>query len=668
HTNFKISSCGEELFLSSCSGFIIDQTNAVSLEEDETYGRLPDGGSNWVYFSEPTCGCSNNVTNQMLFTFERGYYNHPLYQKIISLLGDTVYYTLDCTVPTVNSSIYEDSIFLDFTYNSPNYFSLIPTSPEQNMISYKAWEPPDSLIDKANILRCASYRNGIRTSKIYTESFFIDSLIFDKYSTPVISLVTESDNLFSYDSGIYVPGVHYDTNNPCWSGNYFQKGDAWERPVHIEYFESNGNIGFSQDAGIRINGGKTRHAAQKSLRLYARNEYGNKNFNYQLLPQKPVSKYKRFLLRNTMSGWQTQAMIKDVLAHEISRDLNIEVQDFQPVIVFINGEYWGIHSIRDRIDEHFIAYTYNLDPDTIEFKENNNQHYQNLVNFIDSNDLSINSNYEYVKTLIDIDNYIDYYIAELFLANYDWPANNVKLWRPKTQDGKWRWVLVDLDAGFGDENINMFVHATLNDTSIFWPNSPSSTFIFRNLLKNSSFQDQLITTYADVLNSIFDVNIMKNKLDIIIEMYKPEISLHSARWNFPDSFSKWESDIEEDLVSFIYNRPCCVEINIIDFFDLNEFGFHCYSAIGNNLGTNSLNLFPNPNNGFFHLRNCTNDIHNASVIIAGVNGEIVFREDNISLASNEVITFNLSHFINGTYILYFKDAGLSVQKKIIIIE
>jgi len=292
----------------------------------------------------------------------------------------------------------------------------------------------DNLIDKANIIRFASFRNGQRTSKIYTKTYFIDKNIFSKYNMPVISLVSEEDNLFNYELGIYVPGTHYDPENPEWSGNYFKDGDEWERPVHIEYFENDGCLGFSQNAGIRIHGLKTRQAAQKSLKLYARNEYGDKYFNYPLLPQKSITEYKRFLLQTTMGSWRGNPIIGDVLAHEIVRDLNFEYQDYQAVVVYLNGEYWGIHTLRDRIDERYIAYTNNVDKDSVDIINGNfwlveagsNEHYLKLADFIEVKDLSFESNYEYVKTQIDIYSFIDYQIAEMFFSNKDWPDNNQK--------------------------------------------------------------------------------------------------------------------------------------------------------------------------------------------------------------------------------------------------
>ncbi len=668
HTNFKISSSGEKIFLSDNSGILIDETVSVSLSPDETYGRTPDGNTNWIKISIPSPNSSNNSANQLLFSNQEGFYTSPFYQTITSLTGDTIYYSLDGSLPDENSTIYADSIFIDYKTYAPNFFSEIPTTPEQNLITHKAWESPGIVLDKATILRCASYHNGIKTSKVYTKSFFVDDEVFSKYTIPVISLITDGDNLFNPDSGIYVPGVHYDPNNPEYTGNYFEDGDEWERPVHIEYFENNGLPGFAQDAGIRIHGGKTRHAAQKSLRLYARNEYGAKYFNYKLLPQKQTTEYKRFILRTTMGAYGGQTIFKDALAQDISKSLNIDYQNFQPVIVYLNGEYWGIHTLRDRIDDRYIEYTHHIDNDSVEFRTWNNAHYNNLIEFIESNDLSYNTNYEYVITQIDIDNYIDYTISEQFFANYDWPGNNIKLWRPISVTGKWRWVLFDLDDGFKNESRNMLIHATMNDTSIHWPNPPASTFLFRNLLKSAIFSNHFIARYAEILNQNFSVSNMMNKLDTIKKMYEPEVPDHISRWNYPDSFYRWENDIKNELIPFIKNRPCYVESNITEFFSLTEFGFSCFLNTDDTITENSLIVASNPNNGNFYIYSNSSDINNAQVTITNINGKNVFNESIVSLTKYKHKHFNLNHLPSNIYILQVVSNDFHSQTKIIIIN
>ena len=556
--------------------------------------------------------------------------------------------------------------------SEPNYFSEFPTSPDQSLISYKAWESPSITVDKANIIRCVSIKNGIPTSKVYTNTYFIDENIFTKYSLPIISLITEEANLFDSDSGIYIPGVHFNINNPEWTGNYYQSGIKWEKQFHIEYFDKNGALGFSQDAGLRIHGGKTRQAAQKSMRLYAREEYGKKYFNYPLLPQKDHSEYKRFILRTTMGSWHDQSIIKDVLAHDIAKDLDIETQDFQPIIIFLNGEYWGVHTLRDKIDEHYINYEFDVDKDSVDIIGGNydlifagdNSHYKNVLEFIENNDISDLFNYEYLKTQIDIDNYIDYQISEMFFANLDWPGNNMKLWRPQTENGRWRWIFYDLDAGLKNIDYNMFVHCTNTDESISWPNSPRSTFLFRNLLLNSDFVNKFVKRYTEILNSDFSPTSILTKADSIKELYENEIESHISRWHFPDSHSKWEADIEEKLVNFLENRPCSVQEHIIDFLKPVSFNFDC----NENADIFNLILAPNPNNGTFLIKNNTAQTIRGNIIISSITGRKIYQENYIYLNADEKKYLYLPQLSNGMYLLSYANSISSEKIKFIIVN
>ncbi|MFT5844487.1 MAG: hypothetical protein ACI8QW_000348 [Saprospiraceae bacterium] len=665
HTNFQISSSGEALFLTNNSGVLIDQTNPVNLSDDESFCRVPDGSINWIVTESSSPNTTNYFSNQLVFSHQEGFYSSDFILSINSVLGDSIYYTLNGDVPTENSNFFIGSLLVQDRSAIPNIFSEIPTSPEQDLISYKAWESPSQTIDKATPVRCASYRDGIRTSDIYTKTYFVDNEIEGKYSMPVISLITEEENFFNNDSGLYVAGTNYNIDNPEWTGNYFMHGENWERDIHIEYFDSSGILGFSQDAGVRIHGGKTRQAAQKSLRFYARESYGEKHFNYNLLPQRQVNKYKRFILRSSMGSWGGETIIKDALAQNISSTLDVDYQEFQPVIVFLNGEYWGIQTIRDRIDERYIEYTHNIDKDSVEFNYWGNATYDSLVDFIENNGLEDNSNYEYVKTQIDIKNYIDYTISELFFKNYDWPANNTKLWR-KIPDGKWRWVLYDIDAGFGNENFNMLIHATKNDPSITWPNSPSSTLLFRKLLQNELFKTEFISRYVEILNGQFNTETMTNKLDSIKAIYEPEIIPHIERWNYPNTLNDWELDIQDELSSFIEKRPCVVREHIVSFFELTSFDFYCNSTVNGNNDPDHLILRPNPNDGNFFLANTDLDIENATITITSVNGQVIHRESNVDILKNERKYFYLSNTSNNVYILQIVSDNYSGQKKIII--
>ncbi|MFW6309810.1 MAG: CotH kinase family protein, partial [Prolixibacteraceae bacterium] len=657
------------------TGTLIDQTNAVELSEDQSLGRYPDGSGTWLPTFFVTPGKTNNSVNHILFSAEEGFYNSPFHLHVNSLNGDTVFYTTDGSVPDQTSFVFPESLLMDYTCSSPNVISEISSTPPQSQISYKCWESPGTVIHKANILRCASYRNGTRTSKIYTHTFFVDSAISGKFSIPVLSLVTDAENLFNYDSGIYVPGKYFNPENPEWTGNYFNKGAEWEKPVHIAYFENDGEPAFSQDAGIRIHGFKTRQTAQKSLRLYARKEYGEKNFDYRLLPQKENDEYKRFILRTTMGDWWSSTVINDILAREIAGGLNIETQDHRPVAIYLNGEYWGMYSLRDRIDERYISYTFNIDKDSVDIINGNyglvdagsNEHYIKLAEFVESNDLSFKSNYEYVQSQIDIDNFIDYLISQMFFANVDWPGNNQRLWRPQTPGGKWRWILFDVDAGFGNVNRNMFEFSFDNTSGLSWRDLPVSTFLFKNLLNNDDFMKRFLERYAEVLHTEFNTERMVEKLEKVKKMYEAELPHHISRWNYPESFSRWENDIENELLSFIVGRPCAVAENITEFFNISDFGFKCGTGNKTQLA-NKLFLAPNPCNGSFFIQPRFAEITLNMVSMVDVNGKTIWSGKNIHLSKGETKHFNFEGLQAGMYYLKCNSGRHIETHKIVIMN
>ncbi len=580
HTNFKISADGEELFLSDPSGTLVDSILAVCLNGDKSYGRKPDGSTTWNYFDFATPGRSNNQSNSLNFSHNRGYYAEPITLTIGSETDDSVYYTFDGNEPTHTSYLYTTPLQLGYLDTVSNCFSEIPTTQDVDAKKMDKWEPPQGVVTKVHTLRCRSYHNREPSSPIYSQTYFIESTVMEHYSMPLISLITPPKGLFDDSLGIYVPGIYANPNNP-WTGNFYKKGIEWERPVHIEYFETDGNVGFYQDAGLRIHGCSTRKRPQKSLRLIARNEYGKRYFKYQLLPQKNVTEYKRFILRTPMSKYYG-SKFKDAFIHHVMRDLDIEVQDYRPVIVFLNGEYWGIHNLRDYIDEHYLAALYEgIDKDKINILSNNSQikegtnfYYNQLINYINSHDLSVQKNYEYVKTKIDINNYIEYMLTVMFCANTDWPGNNILYWQPDN-NGKWRWILNDLDQGFRNPEIDMFRFATATDGPSF-PNPPWSTLLFRKLLENAEFVQEFICIGDKLLNTTFSEDSIMIKTYEFEQLYEPEMEEYIARWNLPESsVQNWKSRSLFRLRNFAQKRPAYFKEQMMNFFEIDNIDEYC---------------------------------------------------------------------------------------------
>lgn len=668
HTNFKISSDGEEIYLSDSNGQIVDEFDSIELDEDEAYGRLPDGSESKVILPIPSPDSSNNAIDIVILSHSRGYYDSPITLSMTSLIDAEIRYTTDGSVPDINSDLFTSPLFLENKKDEPNIWSEIVTTPDQSLIGNHAWQSPGHKVDKAHTIRCASFVNGELKSHIQTNSYFVDDSIFEKYDMPIISLVTDGDNLFDDEIGIYVPGNDYNLEDPVWTGNYFQTDDISERPVHIEYFQKDGDLGFSQNAGIRIHGGKTRHAAQKSLRLYSRTEYEKKYFDYKLLPQKDIKKYKRFILSTTMGSWGGHTVIKDVLSHEIVRDFDIERQDSRPVVVFINGEYWGIQTIRDRLDENYIEYTTGIDSDSIKIWSWGFMNDSEVKELLEDNPDIDEEEYQFLSEKIDIESFIDYQIAEMYLNNYDWPANNVKYWKSIAPNSKWRYIFYDTDAAFGDHTYNMLDHSTENDPDITWPTGPKFTFLFRALLTNETFLNLFLQKYADALSTTFDVPTVKSVLNNVMVDYEIEMPRHIDRWHYPASMHDWKDVIDSELTEFLENRPCTVVSHIKDFFSLEEFAIDCSgsSSLPGDF-IDSLSIYPNPTHADINIHNNSGKTRSGRITILDPIGNLVIDRVDIQIFGESSFRINVEHLASGIYILKYTSVEGDIIKRIIVI-
>ncbi len=486
-------------------------------------------------------------SNELIFSHESGYFYEGFNLEISS--ADTIYYTLDGSMPTPHSNRYTGQIYMEL--------------PQDSDLSFNSY-----------VIRARSFKHTIPSSKIVSKSYLLYDNEIDRFSFPVISLITDPGNFFDYDTGIYVDGVNFDPANPTWSGNIFMTGIEWERDVHIQYFTSSGEMALDQDAGIRIHGGIQRNAAQKSLRLYAREEYGKSTFDHQLLPQKNKNEYKRFILRASFGCWNA-TIIKDPLASSIVKDLNFEIQDYRPVIVFLNGEYWGIQTIRDYIGQFHLSEKYNLDKESVNIGSNQYaleglpSKYLELDYILDSMDMTEDASLQELAGVMDLNCMINYYNAEIYLNNYDWPGGNRRWWNSSEYDrGKIRWIFYDLDAAFngrGGVSHNKLLQATVPSDG--WPNPPSTTKLLSSLLENQQFRNEFITRAAYLMNYYFHADTIIPVIERIKAEYAPEMRDHIKRWNY-GSYATWESRISSALINFARDRRKYVNQHYISKFDL----------------------------------------------------------------------------------------------------
>ena len=546
HTNFKISSNSETVSLTNATGTIVDQIITENLPPNTSIGVSIDSGT-IVSYSDTTPGLENSnneflgaIQNEVVFSHDGGLIDNSINLTLSGNgTGEVIRYTTGGSVPTESSSMYTNPIQIN------------------ENISVRA------CIFSANYL----------PSPIFTKSYILNA----NHEIDVVFLTTDPDNLFDEDTGIYVfgqPGT-YEKNTPYFGANFWED---WERPIHIAFYENEDNTFAEFDGGIKIFGGWSRgQNEQRSLSLFARGQYGDSKFDHPFFDELNYDNFQALILRNSGQDWMKSSM-KDITLTSLMRGSGLDFQEHNSVATYINGEYWGMYNMREKINEHMLASKHNIDAETITLLTNNaeeiegsNAEYIQLINYINTTDLSLDSNFEYVNERVDLKEYALYQAANIFFSNTDWPGNNIKFW--KHPEGKWRWIMYDTDFGFGPFwNTNNYTEDTLSfalePNGSGWPNPSWSTLLFRKLITNIGFRNRFINRYADELNTRFLTNSVKAHIDEIHQIITPEINASYQRWGTDPS----EADNFMNVMKvFADNRPAIVKEHIKSKFNLPDY-------------------------------------------------------------------------------------------------
>lgn len=428
------------------------------------------------------------------------------------------------------------------------YFTTDGTAPTQASRRYTS----PLTIDSTIVLQAVAYRAGQR-SAVLARSF-----IFGEFTDfPVVSIIIEPAALFDPVSGLHVRGPRASNKFPYTGANYNSNREV---NAYVDFIESDKSHAFGEYCKLRIFGGYSRMFPQKSLALTADEDRGSKRFKHEIFPDRPFKSYKHFVLRNSGSDFGG-THLRDAFITSLGREMGLTVQAYRPSITYINGKYWGILNIREKINRHFLAMHFGVDKDSVDLLEHNagrkagtRKHYEAMRNFMRDNDLSIQKNYEYITTQMDVVDFADYQIMQIFIDNQD-AGGNIKFWRPQTPKGRWRWILFDTDFGFGHygtgaKNNSLAFHTEPNGPN--WPNPAWSTFNLRMLLKNNGFRDFFINRFMHRLNTILSAEHTLPRLDSMAARIRGELPRHWKRWNLEEK--RWTHEIKK-MQEFGTERP-----------------------------------------------------------------------------------------------------------------
>ena len=378
----------------------------------------------------------------VLFSARGGFYDDAFALELFNYYPQNhIRYTANGNRPTAQSPLYDEPLMLDERiYSKSDIFTIV------NCLSNEFFAV-DS-VQHCIVIRAAVFNDaGQCISRVVTNSYFIKALGCETHGLPVVSLCADSLDLFDYHRGIFVPGAWQSSSMPEWTGNYFCKGMAWERLCNVEFYEQD-NHGINQQAGLRTHGGASRRFQQKGMKLYAREEYGKKRFKHTFFSDTPIGNIKHFNLKPFRGSNWLQTGLNDAFSHRVARSLDIDVLGTRAVTVFLNGEYWGIYYMEEATDGRYLEDHYDVNPDSCNIIKNwttldegDDTEWRNLYDWMETADLSQAEDYDYLCSKIDMNNFIDYLIFELYSANVDWPANNLRCWQ--TDDRKWRWMFIE---------------------------------------------------------------------------------------------------------------------------------------------------------------------------------------------------------------------------------
>lgn len=575
HANFKIEPTADEILLSQPDGTLADQIVYSQQYFNISWARITDGATSWNFSAIPTPAAANVVglQTQLLHKVKFGLPSGRYSSGINLMLEHTevpdaeIRYTTDGSEPT---------------QASPQFLGAI-------------------LLSQTTVVKTKAFHANYLPSETVSATYFINEHTF---TLPVVSLSANPTYLFDDLIGVYVQGTNgIQKHCTTFPANWNQD---WDRHGVFELHNTSGESIYNQHLTFRLAGNCSRREAQKSLALKARTEFGSGKINYPLFDSKSIKKYDEFFLRNAGND-SNIAHMRDALLQSLPIGMmDVDYMAYTPSALYINGQYWGIQDMREKIDGDFIENNYGIPKEDIDLLENNSTVIEGdtyaWFNYVDSLELLDPNNpdtYKFLEKHIDVQEYINYIVTQVYVANSDWP-NNVKFWRQRSTNGKFRWILWDLDFGFGliPSHAN-FNHPTLDyatELNSTGDNSPSFTRPIRLAMAVPQFKDKFIASLSAAMGATFSPTRVVSKINEFQQNLASEMPFHKQRWG--GTVADWNGEVQE-LRDFAVARFNYLTGHIATHFGLTPYSLEAKTFPANtgairinNVTTNAVALTP----------------------------------------------------------------------------
>ncbi len=513
HANFKLTRAGgETVTFCDPTGKVLDRLALSLIPTDHSYGRTL-GVSGLFYYDVPTPGAANGsgyygYASNPSFSVPGGEYKGSVSVSIEVPKDTQVYYTTDGSIPTLDSTLYTGEAFE---------------------------------ISAVRVLRARAFdaSGRLQPSEIITQTYLLNVY----HSFPIVSVVTDPDQLWNETNGMLTVGPNVDKSKGIpFKNTVYREVGKIARPGHIEMYALDGTQMLSQDMEFALQGQYSLDMPQKTFKVKAKAKYGNKYFDAKLFEDRDFTQYRSFVLRNSGNDcvWTRlndglQSRLIDRFNEVTDTPSDVIHQAWKPVVVYLNGYYWGHYNLRERVDRYFVAQHEGLtleEADGMDILEasgkvcfGSKDEYSAMIKHVKSSSPGTSdSDLQYILDRIDVDNYFDYMAFEMFFGNSD--PGNIRFYKLKAEGSKWKWIFYDADYGLFQSKFNS-PKSYLKQSGAGQQNIDNT--LFRKLMENHEMQAKFLARLGEIFQ-VFTTDFMLDELNTMADLLEPEMTMHFNRW------------------------------------------------------------------------------------------------------------------------------------------